>query len=242
MKTNGIHRVLIPGNGQDNQAIAMAIKLGIELSRKVANDIEGVALVVPTKKSIRQPILEAVVSKRIAMLLHKGQQVPMGGGLGLRAETIRAYKTGSHKDIVIAIGADSKMMNKVDAMSDLHTVIAVPQKDGALDGWAATWSPLIPGVKKKVEVQLINDQLVATALSALAYSIDLSKRGLTGQDRKQVENMIRLLRQNNHQEEPANVRAWAVKNGWLPKTADELVEIWENVYSLKNTHGIKDAA
>jgi hypothetical protein len=40
MKTNGIHRVLIPGNGQDNQAIAMAIKLGIELSRKVANDKE----------------------------------------------------------------------------------------------------------------------------------------------------------------------------------------------------------
>ena len=48
--------------------------------------------------------------------------------------------------------------------------------------------------------------------------------------------------QNNRQEDPANVRAWAVKNGWLQETADELVKIWENVYSLKNAHGIKDAA
>jgi hypothetical protein len=252
MKTNGTHRVLIPGNGQDNQAIAMAMKLGIELSRKVANDIEGIALVVPTKKKIRHSSLEKVVSKRIAMLLHKGQQVPMGCGLGLRVETTRTYKTGSHKDIVIAIGADAKMMNKVDAMSDLHTVIAVPQKDGALDGWAKTWSPLIPGAKKKVkeqktnnrvvEEQMINDTVVKTALSALGGSIDLSKRGLDRQERKQVENMIRLLMQNNRQEEPANIRAWAVKNGWLPETADELVKIWENVYSLKNTQRIKDAA
>ena len=159
MKTNGTKRVLIPGNGQDNQAIAMAMKLGIELSKKVANDIEGVALMVPTKKRIRQPLLETVVSKRIAILLYKGRQVPIGPGYGLRAETTRSYKTGSHKDIVIAIGADSKMMNKIDAMSDLHTVIAVPQNDGALDGWAATWSPLIPGVKKKVEEQKTNTKI-----------------------------------------------------------------------------------
>jgi hypothetical protein len=176
----------------------------------------------------------------------------MGGGLGLRAETIRTYKTGSHRDIVIAIGADSKMMNKVDSMSDLHTVIAVPQKDGALDGWAATWSPLIAGAKKKteeqkinnrvVEEQLINDTMVKTALSALGGSIDLAKRGLARQERKQVENMIRLLRQNNRQEESANVHAWAVSNGWLLETADELVKIWEKVYSLKNTHRVKYAA
>ncbi|MEN8133946.1 MAG: hypothetical protein ABFS18_00225 [Thermodesulfobacteriota bacterium] len=252
METKGTKRVLIPGNGQNNQAIAMAMKLGIELSKKVANDIEGVALVVPTKKSIRQPLLETVVSKRIAMLLHKGQQVPMGCGLGLRAETTRTYKTGSHKDIVIAIGADSKMMNKVDAMSNLHTIIAVPQKDGALDGWAATWSPLIPGAKKKVEgqkknnkvvgEQLLSDKVVETALSALAGSIDLSKRGLARQDRRQLENMIKLLRQNNHQEDPANVLAWAVKSGWHPETADELVKIWENVFSLKDSQRIKDAA
>ncbi len=242
MKTNGTKRVLIPGNGKDNQAIAMAMKLGIELSRKVANDIEGVALMVPTKKSIRQPLLEKVVSKKIAMLLHKGEQVPMGRGLGLRAETPRTYKTGSHKDIVIAIGADPKMMNKVDAMSDLHTVIAVPQKEGALDGWAATWSPMIPGAKKKVDEQSINNKVVETALSALAGSIDLSKRGLDRQDRKQVENMVRLLMQNKYQEDPASVGAWALKNGWLQEAADELMKIWENVFSLNGTRGIKDAA
>lgn len=242
MKTNGPKRVLIPGNGKDNQAIAMAMKLGIELSRKVANDIEGVALMVPTKKSILNPLLEKVVSRKIAMLLHKGKQVPMGSGLGLRAETTRTYKTGSHKDIVIAIGADPKMMNKVDAMSDLHTVIVVPQKEGVLDGWAATWSPMIPGAKKKVEAQRINNKVVETALSALAGSIDLSTRGLDRQDRNQVENMVRLLMQNKYQEDPASVGAWAVKNGWLQETADELMEIWEKVYALNGNGGIKDAA
>jgi len=272
MKTNRTNRVLIPGNGKDNQAIATAMKLGIELSKKVAGDIEGVALFVPSKKSIRQASLEKVVSTRIAKLLEKGEQIPMGCGLGLRAVTTRTLKNGGHRDIVIVIGADSKMMAKVDKMSDLHTVIAVPQKDGALDGWAATWSPLIPGVKRESQVKvvkvsgtekkmvdhpvteekrknksastlkMINDSIVETALSALAGSIDLSKRSLDGQDRRQVENMIRLLKQNNHKEDPANIHDWAVNNGWLPETAVELVQIWQRVYGLKEIHRIMDAA
>jgi LDH2 family malate/lactate/ureidoglycolate dehydrogenase len=236
MKGNGTNRVLIPGNCQDNKAIAMAMKLGIELSRKVADQIEGVALYLPNKKSILNSSLEKVVSAKIARLLHNGRQVPMGKGVELRAETTRTFKNGSHKDIVIAINADSKMMAKVDAMEGLHTVIAVPRKEGALDSWAETWSALIPGAKKKkVEKQVIIDPVIADALSALAVGIDPSVHGLATQDRKQVENMIRLLRQNNHQEKPANIRAWAVRHGWHPETADELVRVWEEVYCLNST-------
>ena len=151
MKRNGTNRVLIPGNHQDKGAIAGAIKLGIELSKKITADIDDVVLFVPTKKSIRSTSLETVVSERVAKLLHKGEQIPLGAGHGLRAETKRTYKNVSHKDIVIAIGADSKMMAKVDTMADLHTVIAVPQKKGALDSWAEAWSPLIPEARKDLK-------------------------------------------------------------------------------------------
>jgi len=242
MKTSGTRRVLVPRNWQSNKAIAMAVKLGIEFSRKVADEIEGVVLYLSDKKSIRNSSLEKVVSPKIAILLHKGEQVPMGKGLGLRAETVRTYKDGSHRDIVIAIDADSKMMEKIDGMAGLHTVIAVPRKDGDLDSWAETWSPIIPGAKKKVAERVVIDPVVADALSALAVGIDLSKPGMTMQDRKQVENMVRLLKQNRHQEEPAKVHAWAVQKGWHSKTADELVAIWEEVYRLGKTSKSKDAA
>lgn len=233
MRNNGTGRVLIQGDFQDQRAIALALKLGIELSQKVADDIEGLALYVPTKMCLRDSSLEQVVSPKIARLLQKGQRIPVGGGVELRAETVRTYKNGSHREILIAVGADSGMMARVDGMAGLHTVIAVPKKEGALAGWAETWSPLIPGAKK-IEKKVSIDPVVADALSALGVGIDLSVHGLAVQDRKQVENMIRLLKQNNHQEEPENIREWAVKHGWHPETADELVKIWEEVYDLKS--------
>ncbi len=233
MKANGTGRVLIQGDFQENGAIAMALKLAIELSRKVAADIEGVALYVPTKKRLRDSSLEQVLSPKIARLLHKGQRIPVGVGVELRAETVRTYKSGSHREILIAVGADAGMMARVDGMAGLHTVIAVPKEEGALAGWAETWSPLIPGAKK-IEKKVSIDPVIADALSALGVGIDLSVHGLAVQDRKQVENMVRLLKQNKHQEKPANIRAWAVGHGWHPETADELVKIWEEVYGLKS--------
>ncbi|MFO7605985.1 MAG: hypothetical protein R6W72_06780 [Desulfurivibrionaceae bacterium] len=150
------------------------------------------------------------------------------------AETVRTYKSGNHREILIAVGADAGMMARVDGMAGLHTVIAVPKKEGALAGWAETWSPLIPGAKKRIKEKVSIDPVIADALSALAVGINLSVHGLAVQDRKQVENMIRLLKQNKHQEKPANIRAWAVGHGWHPETADELVKIWEEVYGLKS--------
>ncbi|MFO7607561.1 MAG: hypothetical protein R6W72_14825 [Desulfurivibrionaceae bacterium] len=234
MKTNGTGRVLIQGDFQENGAIAMALKLALELSRKVADDIEGVALYVSTKKSLRDSSLEQVLSPKIARLLHKGQRIPVGGGVELRAETVRTYKSGNHREILIAVGADAGMMVRVDGMAGLHTVIAVPKKEGALDDWAETWSPLIPGAKNRIKKKVSIGPVIADALSALAVGIDLSVHGLAVQDRKQVENMIRLLKQNKHQEKPANIRAWALGHGWHPETADELVKIWEEVYGLKS--------
>ena len=241
MKRNGTNRVLIPGNHQDKGAIAGAIKLGIELSKKITADIGDVVLFVPTKKSIRNTSLESVVSERVAKLLQKGEQIPLGAGLGLRAETSRTYKNGSYKDMLIAIGADAKMMAKVDGMAGLHTVIAVPQKDGALDSWAETWSPLIPGAKKAAEQQILSDAIIETALTKLSGSIDLSEKVLAKQDKKQVDLTIRVLRRNKHQEKPAEIKTWAVKHGWPKKAADELKDQWQKVYALKNMPRVKDA-
>jgi len=244
MRNNVTNRVLIPGDGRNNRAIASAMKLGLELSRKVANDIEGVVLYFPNKKSIRNSCLKTVVSPKIARLLHDGRHIPMGAGseLRLRAETLKTFKNGSHRDIVIAIGADAKMMAKVDKIADLHTVIAVPQNKGSLDSWAETWSPLIPGEKKKEAEKMLKDPIITKALTALAVGIDFSQPGLAIQDRKQVENMVRLLRQNNRYEEPEILRDWALSNGWHTRTVDELVGIWEKTFDLKNTTMIQNAA
>ena len=73
MKRNGTNRVLIPGSHQDEVAIAGAIKLGIELSKKITADIGDVVLFVPTKKSIRNTSLETVVRKYArSWLVEKG--------------------------------------------------------------------------------------------------------------------------------------------------------------------------
>lgn len=242
MTSNKTKRILVPGDDLDYEAIGNAIGLGVELSKQEANEVDGVIIFIPTKAQIRHSSLETVLGEKLASSLYKGDEVKLHSNVTLRTETIRTFRPTYKKYIVIVVYGDEKMMDQVDAMSNLHSIIAVPHIPNALDGWIKTWSPRILGedVASK-ENKIIDDAIIESALSSLTNSINLSHSILNPRDKEHANNTIRILRRNKHVQDSSNVRAWAVKNGWHPRAAGELEKLWVKIYNLKNTPKIKDS-
>ena len=242
MPDNKTIRVLVPGDDLDHDAIGNAIGLAIELSKKDAREIDGVVIFIPSKAQIKRSSLETVLGEKIASSLYKGNPVKLHSNVSLSAETIRTFRSTYKRYIVVAVYADQKMMDQLDGMNNLHTIIAVPHLPNALDGWKKTWSPSVLGEQVSKEDKIINDVVIESALSSLTNTINLSHSILNPRDKEHADNTIRILRRNKHTEDSSNVRAWAVKNGWHPKAADELEKLWIKIFSLKNTPKIKDPA
>jgi len=232
-------RILVPGDDLDNGAIGNAIAIVNELCQQ-RKEVHDVILFVPSKQNILNTSLTTVLGESVAKRLYKGESVRLPCGKYLRLETIRTFKREFNKSIVVAIYSDEKMMDQVDPMSTLLAIVAVPHMHGALDNWKLTWSPLVFGEHQPDDKALLNDSLVESALSSLTNTINLSHTILNPRDKEHVENTVRILRKNNHTEDSSSVRAWAVKNGWHPKTADEFKAIWDRIYSLKNKPKIAD--
>ena len=241
MTTNKTKRVLVPGDDLNHEAIGNAIGLGIELSKQASADIDGVIIFIPSKAQIRHSSLETVLGEKLAKSLYQGKNVNLHSNISLSVETIKTFKSAYKKYIVIAVYADQKMMDQVDGMPNLHTIIAVPHIHNALDEWSKTWSPHILGDdNNKREEKIITDAILESALESLTNGINLSHSILNPRDKEHADNTIRILRRNKHIEDPSNIRAWAIKNGWHPKAAGELEKLWTKIYKLTNTPKVKD--
>lgn len=53
-------------------------------------------------------------------------------------------------------------------------------------------------------------------------------------DKEHVDETLRILRANGHSLKPAEMRSWAIRNGWKPGAADELAKLVQRIAGLKN--------
>lgn len=241
MPDNKTIRVLVPGDDLDHDAIGNAIRLGVELSKKDSTEIDGVVIFTPSKEQIRCASLKAILGEKIVDYLYKGSAVKLHSNISLSAKTIRTFKSTLKRYIVVAVYADQEMMDQLDGMRNLHTIIAVLHLPNALDGWKKTWSPSVLGEQDSKENKIISDVVIESALSSLTNTINLSHSILHPRDKEHADSTIRVLMRKKHTENSSNVRAWAIKNGWHPKAADELEKLWVKIFSLKNTPKVKDS-
>lgn len=236
MKTSATKRILIPANDLSTDAIEMAISLADDLCKKGSDEIHDVVLYIPTKQNLKGTSIESVLGEAICRTLYKGERIKLSSGKYLRLGTMQTFKREFKPCVVVAIYADDKMMDQIDAMDKLHSVIAIPHVDGALDNWSKTWTPIEPGKQNGNNNKcLIEDTVIVSALESLTNTINLSHSILNSRDKETANNTIRILRRNNHYCDSSNIRAWAVKNGWHPKAATELEKLWDKVFSLKGT-------
>jgi len=226
-----IKRILIPDENYDGAAINTALQL---LGGLIAqdDDIRECVLLIPVKANIQGTTLSAVLGDNVSKALHKGQSLKLGTG-NLRLETSRSFSRLTKGHAILVVYANQKMMDVVDSNNNFKHVISVPESYEDVKEWARTWSPIVPGEEPN-ETRIIDNKVIEAALKSITSSINLSNRILNPRDKEAVNDAFRILKANSQYEDPVNIRAWCIKNGWDSKGADEAMKLANKAFSLKS--------
>lgn len=228
-------RILVPCDELDAETLGIALGYAKSMCESDATAVEEVILFVPTKQQIKYTGLATALSEKLSRSLHDGHSVTLPFGVPMRLETVKTLRWLGKSSVVVCAYADQKMLDQIDAQAKLKGVIAIPYAPGALDQWQRTWSAHVHGSSpRSVPPPLINDPIVEQALASLTGSINLSHSVLNPRDKEHAERTLKILRIKNHTEEPENLRAWAIRNGWQPKAADELEKLASKIAALKS--------
>lgn len=196
-------------------------------------EIEEVILVIPTKKQIQGTTLATYLGLEIAKTLKDTGTSKQPLRVPLRLESAQTLKWISRPSLVICVYADQSMMDKIDTLASVVSVIALPYAPDRLKTWEDTWNPTIHGKPKKVALLLISDPIFEQAMKCLTGAVNLSGSTFHPNDKTSADRHLRILRIKGHTESPENLRAWAIKNQWPPKLAGELLKLATKVQSLK---------
>lgn len=229
-------RILIPSQGPQEKPI----KLGISLAAKACENLENsinVVLLTPTKNL--SGTIEEALGRKYTKELEKGNKLKMTDNSKLSLESIRTFESWTKADVIVAIHADKKMLDKIDSNNNFSYVFVVPWiMDDDIEEWIRTWNPDIYGEKNKNNPEkIIENPVVEKALESLTSRINLSTGLGHPLDKNAAVDLFRLLHKNNESFDPKSIRAWAVKNGWRPDFADKLQSIAQAIIDRKSIKG-----
>ncbi len=228
-------RILLPCDELDAEALGVALTYVKAICEGSSTAVEEVVLFVPTKQQVKHTGLATALGDRVSRRLQDGHSVNLPFGVPMRLETVKTLRWLGKSSVVVCAYADQKMLDQIDAQAKLTGVVAIPYAPGVLDQWQRTWSAHTHGSPQQSQATpLIVDPVVEQALVSLTSSINLSHSVLHPRDKEHAERTLKILRIKGHVEDPENVRAWTVRNGWQPSAADELKKLASKIASLKS--------
>ena len=86
-------------------------------------------------------------------------------------------------------------------------------------------NPEIPGESQTTPEKLIDNPVVEEALKILTISVNLPSGLTESRYKSMAADLFRILYKNNEKYDPNYIRAWALRNKWPPKGADQLKDV-----------------
>lgn len=224
-------RVLIPDDSQEPETLGLALAYAKEIATKA--DARDILLVTHSKGQLRHTGLGANLGDNASKALLDGRAVSLSSGATLRHGTLATLRYHSGRPVIIAYYADEKLLDFVDGMTGVKGVVAVPWVPGEADQWRERWTPIVHGEEKQGPAAILDDPVVETALRSVSNIINLSHALLQSRDKEWVDDTLRILRAKGHSLDDANIRNWAIRNGWKPGAADDLAKLVRKIARLK---------
>ena len=226
-------RVVIPVDSDTPEAWSLAISYAAAIGEKAPSSVNGYILLTHTKQQLKHTSLATHMGSAAAKALLANRTVALPSGQQLRhatEQTLGGYARGA---VVIAYYADDKMLEKLDGLTGLAGIIAVPWLADKIDSWTLRWNPVVHGREAAAPAPLITDPIVEKALSALTIRVNTSHGMLQTRDKEHADETLRILRAKGHALEPDKLKSWAIRKGWNPGAADDLAKIAVRVVALK---------
>jgi hypothetical protein len=227
------YRLIIPLESQSAEAVSAALGAAVELARRGSKPVTDVVLLTHSKMQITQTTLATVLGNH-AKALAKGERIDLGGGVLLRNETMQTLKYSSSRTVLVVYYAEDKILEFVDGLSGVEAVIAVPEFPTSGELWKKRWSPNVLGEAARPAVaELITDPVVETALKGHARLSNQGHNVLHPCDKEYADETFRILRAKGHTLDPAEIKSWAIRNGWKPGAAAEIANVAAKINRLK---------
>lgn len=220
---NETRRFLIPHHRDEETAIGNALAFGLHLAKEKAS--QKLLPLLPNKSFLSKPsVVNTVGARRCKELAKTGVSSSPRSQLAvvsLRSKN-RPY-SHVHSGLVVCF-ADDQMMDHVADWGPLPFIIAVPYSKSDIERWCAAWNPLVPG-SPKVERPSGLSQLAERALGKLSNVFNTKDCLTSARYRESAEAVLWHLRTAGETPSAEHVRAWAVRNGWPSRGADQLEKL-----------------
>ena len=215
-------RFHIPNMGPDTANIPKGFALGLRLCEEFGSN--ELTLVVPSKGNLSSIVVGKFLGEPASKRLMAGETVTLGGNVHIRCECPKTLKKRSEPDVVLAFYISSDDLNVIDSLHGTHAAIFVPWLDADGVAWQRTWNAEVPG-QPVVETAPALDPTVEAGLRSLTNHVNLSTGLSHPSDMRDAKKLFTDLRASRTTYDPAEIRVWAVRNGWRPDDADELMQL-----------------
>lgn len=229
-----IQRILLPVDSDAPESWLMALQFAEQINTASTPSVSDVVLLLHVKDNLRHTGLAGMMDSAHSKMLYDGKQLTLPSGAKLRMETKRKLSFGfSRPTTIIAFYANDEILEQVDGLRNVAGVVAVPEYLGYASEWKARWSPLVPGEKREEPAAIIDDPVIEAAMKSLSRLINKSNGILVPRDKEWTQETLRILSNKGHTTDPANLKSWAIRDGWQVKAAGELATIAKKIFDMK---------
>jgi hypothetical protein len=223
-RTSQTDRCFIDCEGPDDDALRTAfIWLTDEAKRR------SVQAVVVTYAKANAENFSQVLGQQVSAALVAGKTVTVNGQAVKLATVTKGLPASLRGSVVLAVWIDDRKLSAIDDLAP-QAMCVIPWIPDGIRQWLTSWQPRdLRSGQAKASRNLGPSPIVQAALSSLTVSVNLSTGLAHPDDRDEAILTFRLLRERNEPFEAAEVRAWAVNNGWSAKGADEMCAVAQAV-------------
>jgi hypothetical protein len=126
--------------------------------------------------------------------------------------------------MIVGVYLSLESLFKLESEVSAKAIIFLPWMEDEGKRWLSTWDATILGANTWQVQQTSLPTDVENALSGLTHEINLSTGLIHPSDRKAARRVLTELRDLGHALCSADVRSWAVRNGWRPDDAKDLAD------------------
>lgn len=144
---------------------------------------------------------------------------------------------------VLALYPSSKLLDKIDGIPGVTSVLVVPWLEIEVDPWIKTWLALPLGSTQDVKAPSYDmDPVLISALRSLTERVNLSTGIGHPLDHSAAIWMFRILRKGGVKFDPGAVKGWLMSEGkWTPQGANAVQKVAANIIAGKGLHAGQQA-
>lgn len=218
-------RYLIGSTRSDPEAIKSAFREVLGVCRQCG--IGNLTLLVPTKKAFPDRVVGRFLGQEVSKDLCDKKTIAVSDDLSMNLESVNTFQPYGEYGMVMGIHLSARGIDLMDSTVSASAIVFLPWTEEEGKAWLETWNPVLLGKSDWQATRAPLPDEIADALQRITSSINLSTGLSHPSDKAFARRVLQDLRSGGLKADREEIRSWALRNGWHPRSAEELAVFCE---------------